>query len=511
MIERKILIGLITNTEYLRELQQDWNPMYLESSVARLLSGWCWSYYSKYNKAPMRDIELIYIRKLKRGIDKDLAEEIEQEILPGLSSEYESTGTNLQTLLDETHTYFTERQITIHKETIEALLYKGKLEEAKELVDAFRVLDFSKEKQGLDLSKPEILQKIDAAFNTTYQNVVKFPGALGEFWNDQLVRGALVAILAPEKRGKTFLLLEFLMRAYKQGKKVAFFQAGDMTENQQLMRICIYLARKSNKEKYCGVQYLPVQDCVKNQADTCDKKIRECNFGIFSNSEDEIRKGVSYQDLLQAYKDYPQYKNCFNCPEWAKSNWGTPWLEKIEIKNPLTERTAKTVVKNFFIKSGLEIRISTHANSTLSISKMDTILDQWKEEGFVPEMILVDYPDIMAPDTKMEFRHQENEKWKGLRRISQERDCLVIAPTQADALSYEKDTLTLKNFSEDKRKYAHVTAMYGLNQDTAGREKKIGLLRINKLIVREDEYVVSDTVTVLQKLSIGRPFIGSYF
>lgn len=514
MIERKILIGLIVYTGYLKELEKDWNPQYLESSAARMISGWCWEYFKKYGKAPNRNIEMVYIKKLKRGIDKDLAEEIEQEILPSLSEEYENTTLDIENLLDETHQYFIGRQITLHKELLDNLLEKGKVEEAQKEIDNFKLNKFEKkeDEKVLDLSDPKLLDEIDEAFNTENQNVIKFPGALGEFWNDQLVRGGLVALLAPEKRGKTFWLLEFMMRAYKQGRKIAFFQAGDMTKHQQLKRICIYLANKSDKEKYCGVQYVPVQDCIKNQADTCHKQIRECSFGIFFKPEHEIRETVTMQELIQAHTDFPNYKNCYNCPEWTKNQWGTTWLQKKEIKTPLTGRTAKTLAKKFFIDSGRSIKLLTYPNGTLTITEIKRILQKLKEdEDFAPELVLVDYPDIMAPETKMDFRHQENEKWKGLRAVSQDENCLVIAPTQADADAYGKDTLGQKNFSEDKRKYAHVTAMYGLNQDKTGREKKLGIMRLNKLVVREDEFTTSDQVYVLQKLSMGRPHLGSFF
>ena len=69
----------------------------------------------------------------------------------------------------------------------------------------------------------------------------------------------------------------------------------------------------------------------------------------------------------------------------------------------------------------------------------------------------------------------------------------------------------MKNFSEDKRKYAHVTAMYGLNQDPQDREKKIGLMRINEIVVREGDFSNTKEVTVIQNLARGRPFLGSYY
>ena len=43
MIERKIIIGLITQTEYLRQLEEIWNQDYIESSTAQKISSWCWN------------------------------------------------------------------------------------------------------------------------------------------------------------------------------------------------------------------------------------------------------------------------------------------------------------------------------------------------------------------------------------------------------------------------------------------------------------------------------------
>ncbi len=511
MIERKILLNLITQTEFLRQIKSEWKPDYVESHTARLISMWCWEYFDKYAKAPVKDIELIYIQKLKAGLDKKLAKEIEEDILPGLSEEYERGEINVTYILEQTRNYFKERQITLHNEALTAMLSKNKIDEAIVEAQNFKI-PVSKNEDEIDLSKPEVLLAVDSAFDTTYQNLIEFPGALGDFWNEQMVRGGLIGILAPEKRGKTFLLLEFMMRAYRQKRKVAFFQAGDMTKNQQLTRICIYLAKRSNLEKYCGVRYIPVQDCVKNQNDTCDRKIRECNFGIFNEDDFTIRTKTTFEKLKTAYEENPRYKPCHNCTEWVNSRWGTTWLKKEEIKNPLTAKVAKHYIDKFFIKAKRNIKLSTHVNGTLTISKIKSTLKKWRiEEDFVPDVILIDYGDLIVPELRGEFRHQQNEIWRQFRSISQEEDCLVIVPTQSDSSSYTKDRLLMDNFSEDKRKFGHVTAMYGLNQDVLGREKEIGLMRINKIVIREGDFHHTQEVTVLQRLEIGRPFLGSFY
>jgi hypothetical protein len=95
-----------------------------------------------------------------------------------------------------------------------------------------------------------------------------------------------------------------------------------------------------------------------------------------------------------------------------------------------------------------------------------------------------------------------------MRSLSQEKHCLVVTATQSDADSYKADLLDMKNFSESKSKYAHVTGMFGLNQRP--NEKKIGLMRINEIVIREGEFDRASCVHVLQRLQTGRPYLSSY-
>ena len=138
------------------------------------------------------------------------------------------------------------------------------------------------------------------------------------------------------------------------------------------------------------------------------------------------------------------------------------------------------------------------------------MLDSWEVfEGFIPDVIVIDYADNLAPEnTREEYRHQQNRTWKMLRGLSPERHCLVVTATQANTASYDQTTLTMKNFTEDKRKYAHVTGMFGLNQST--EEKRAGLMRLNSLVMREDEFYAEDEVNVAQAIWKGAPLLFSF-
>ena len=515
-IERQIVIGLITSTEYINAVRPLFTATLLKSKTASRLAMWAVEFYDEFKKAPGKDIETIYFNALREGnIPEDIAQELEEDILPDLSEEYEQTGLNIPYLQKITETYLTERSLSLHAEKITDAIDTGNIIEAEKVASSY-IKPTVDQQDDIDLSHPTVEQQIRQAFSESAECVVRYTGPLGAIWNPQMVRGAFIGFLAPEKRGKTFLFLDIAMRAARQRRKVAFFQAGDMTQRQQLKRICVYRAKKSDREEYCGIQYLPVKDCVKNQMDQCTKHVRESDTGPFDEFEGsiaEFRKQVTMDQLKEAYKDPSNrgYKPCHNCQEFNTNPWGTAWLQKKNLKLPLDVEEAVKEVEKFFVKNKRHFRLSSHSAGTLTVRDIQAELDLWQtRDNFIPDIVIVDYADIMAPGVKTEYRHQQNVIWRDLRGLSQERNCLVLTASQTDADSYTRDSLTLSNFSEDKRKYAHVTAMYGLNQDHKGREKQIGIMRVNELVVREGEFDTKREITVLQSLKTGQPMITNY-
>jgi len=144
--------------------------------------------------------------------------------------------------------------------------------------------------------------------------------------------------------------------------------------------------------------------------------------------------------LVEAYENNPDYKPCYNCLEWGKNKWGTPWLKKITIDKPLTGKEAVKAWEKFF--TGNEhIKLVSFPNGSLTTKIIDDTLDAWKKEGFEPDLVAVDYGDIVESDVKGEFRHQENDKWKKFRGMSQKTNALWIIPTQTKSTAYKKKTI----------------------------------------------------------------------
>lgn len=510
-IERRIVTGLIVSTAYIETVRKVFNTSYLEASMAKVLAKWCLDFYDKYGKAPGQEIEAIFLQNTK-GLRKEEKEDIE-DILADLSDEYERIDKfNVGYLVDQTLVYFDEQSLEGFIREIREGLDVGDIVRAKDAAYAYKPVK-GLDDTSIDLSSPELSENIEKAFKEAATPLFTYPRQLGSFLNPQLTRGAFIAFMAPEKRGKTFLLLDMMIRAASQGVNVAFFQAGDMTQEQQLRRICIHLAKKSDDPRYSGEMYEPVRDCVHNQLDTCDLEQRECDFGVFEGeSVEHLRKHITEKELIACYEKNEDYKPCHNCAKYWKNSWGAVWVKKVNVKGPLTVKEAKKKAEDFFVKKNRRVKLATYPSRTLTPQMVDTKLEAWeKEDGFVADMVIVDYVDIMVSETKEDFRHQENKKWMSLRSLSQKRHQLFITVTQTDADSYNRDTLSLRNYSEDKRKYAHVTAMYGMNQDREGREKRLGILRLNEILLREGGFSENSFVYVLQNLRRGQPVLSSFW
>jgi hypothetical protein len=254
MLERKIVIGLIISTPYLKKIRPLWNSALLESNTARVLSGWAVKHFDKYQKAPGKEIETIFFKRADK-LDKELAEEIEQDILPDLSDEFVEEGVDVDYLFTETIEYLNTRLYIQHSDEIENTLKNGigspseRLKQVETIRKEFKPIAITPD-ESIDLSDPKTLRKVRKAFSECSKPILHFPKQLGKFWDAQFLPGGLIGILAPEKRGKTWLLLMIAKIAAKHKVQVALFQAGDMGELDQLRRIGINLTRRSNKEKY---------------------------------------------------------------------------------------------------------------------------------------------------------------------------------------------------------------------------------------------------------------------
>ncbi len=513
-MERQLLIGLINSTEFIEYVKPIWRMEFIESSSAKLLAKWVFEYYQQYNAAPKSNLHNLFFAKINNGMDEELVADVEDLVL-GFEEEIVS---DLAQLKDLTEAFFkrayllqTAAKITDYLETDSIM---KAVEKSEALLNELSLPEADKDTSTLTFS-PEEVKRISLSFAGVQEPILRYPKQMGIFINYQLTAGAFVAFLAPEKRGKTYLLMDMAIRAVRQGKKVAFWQVGDMNEAEQLKRISAYLTKINTNPIYCAEHYQSTRDCIRNQMNECNDPQREVDFGIFEDlKEDEIRH-LRQAKLIDCFEDYPEYQPCYNCKAYQTGKLGVPYLKKIPKKDYLEDEEAVRAIYEFSKKFPNKLKLETRPAFTVSVNDIFVKSDKWARQGFTADIIIVDYADLLRPESNKEFRHQQNQIWGDLRRLSQTPRNnvlpLVITATQADAASYKAFRLDLSNFSEDKRKFGHVTAMYGLNQSPDGREKELGLLRVNEIIIREGKSSNVNEVILVQNLNQGRPIQESFF
>jgi len=499
-LERQIVIGLISDGDFAARLVPILQRDHLTSSFARLLMRWCANYYKEYGKVPGKEIQNIFRSKQRDGSIDEADEELIETFLDDVIRDYNgNTKHNTDYLIDRTFKYIKRQTLQLLSEDIQTYLSQGQEDAAENLVNEYYRIEDSVS-DIVDPLKPEIIKQAYAASPTP---IVEYPGVYGSLINPVLTRSSLVAFMGIEKRGKSWVLLELAMRAARQRRSVAFFQVGDMDQAQQVQRIGTYLTRAPHMTYLAGKILVPCLDCLHNQTDQCKSKKRKCATGVML--DENVGLKVDYDEAVQ-----DGYSPCTACRRDKNSQYvGAHWKVEKEVEAHTEQdviEAAERFKKNF---GKSKLLLESQPAGTVTLSHIQSVLKaQERIHGFVPDVIVIDYADILMAEKERDFRHKQNELWTGLRALSQEYHALVVTATQADAAAYEKETISIKNFSEDKRKLAHVTAALSLNQ--TDQEKKEGVLRIAMLLARGIPFSAEYQVRVLQSLTIGQPFLGSY-
>lgn len=163
-------------------------------------------------------------------------------------------------------------------------------------------------------------------------------------------------------------------------------------------------------------------------------------------------------------------------------------------------------LKRMFRKG--DVRILAVPSYSLSPSQLDDKIDKLiQQEQFVPDVITIDYADIMAVQSNNEYRHQIDDIWKRLRGLAQKRKAVVFTASQSTRASLSRDVES-EDLAEDIRKLAHVTSMVAINQTQ--EERKNGIVRFKQLALREGEQEFRQAVCT-QCLPLGSMVTDSCF
>lgn len=445
--ERRIITAMIVDPVVLGRISEKWNNEMFQSKWSNLIGSWCVKHYRKFGKAPGQNIQSEFERWQAKTKDEKTAGIVES-LLQSLSDDYDKLAgeSNSDYVLDLASHHFNEVALRHLKEQLEAHLDSGDWQEAEKLLDKRRRVEIGT-KAPVDILRD--LSAIKAAFTEKAESLIDWPDPMSDFFGDAFCRDALIAFEGPEKRGKTNMLLDLAWRGMLSKRKVAFFEVGDMTEPQIMRRFMTRAAKHPIRARTVKFPTGWEED------------------GTVAFEERKFTQGLSWKIAKKA---------CDN-------------VLKRSVRND------ETLIRLFCCPAG-----------HISINGIEAELERWDIEGWSADIVVIDYADILAPVPGVtDIREKVNATWMKMRALSQVRHCLVATATQAKATAYKADTMGMEHFSEDKRKRAHASGFLGLSQTPD--EKTQGILRLNWLALREDDYSVSRCLTVAQCLALCQPMV----
>ena len=497
--EKSILTGMIVSTEFLSGFQYLYKPELFQISFIKIVAGWCWDYYKTYEKAPGTVIQSIFEEK-SEGLNEEISKAIEGMLL-NLSEELDRQDKfNHKYILDTAQTYLQGRNLELLTANVDTLVRNGELHEAEALLSGFKQV---KKPEGNGISLFSDFDKLKDVLSDSEGDVLfALKGPAGEII-EPLCREELIGILAPQKRGKTWAMQEIMKQGILRGFNVAWFNF-EMPEKQLLTRFISNFTGKPTKPTYEGC-LIPIFDCEYNQCGTCRKAKRQgINDVVLTDNQGNIPE---FDDAPKGYKPCSMCKDSKDKEVRAKYKMAV-WYKKSIKKAVHANGSAIARLKAIkpYIR-GANLKIIRWPGRTKSIKDVKNQLDIWEnQEGFIPDIVVTDYADIMLPVDKniKDYRHKIDSIWLEHKQLAQEKNCLVVTASQAN--TFDK-RLTKDSQSEDRRKSGHVDKFIGLNQTP--EEKVKGIIRWSVLFERNGEQSPFDIV-VLQQLKIGNAYLDSY-
>lgn len=443
--ERRVLQYMIASDEVCRFVHQTHDAQRLfASQFARTVATWIHAWSStEPDKCPGSAIMDLYLQNKDKIPDESTSGAV-GEFLGNLSKDWTRAEPRSDAVAKaEADAYFRAQRIDKTLEIVKRARESGDIAAAESAM-----LTYTKP-LGSDFRIYNLFQDADTihnAFTDRSERLFNLPGCLGELVGP-VIAGDFMGILAPAKRGKSYMVDLVAMSAVHQGVDSLIIDL-EMTPAQKARRLWGH---------YLG---LPAE------------------AGQFSIPMFTGDGSITYQERIMkaAGQDLDQIKqiqkgglrlNSGAVVQWANVSSGSTTVRQIKHK-----------VKG--LRRGREDR---------------------------PFLLIFDSGDYLQPEnTKSPRLDQLDEIWGSMRSVSQEFEkCASLSPshTTRKTMKEEGDD---SEVAGDIRKIWKLTKTLYLHQTP--KEAEFGIQRIASTTLR-DKRASTDQVVVLQHLGINRPYLDS--
>jgi len=445
---RLVLTGIITDHAVCSRIASQWDGELFESPDANLITGWCVKYLKSYGEPPNGKIGDLF-REWAEGknVTEARVATIERMLRQSARLAEREEPPTSDYILDRAGKFFSKARLRRCWEEAEALLDRNDVEGAYGVFTRVQKVELGT--GSLIRLHDDYGAWRDALDESRESPLLGYSGPLQEFLGEMTTRENFLAFMGPDKSYKSFMILDTAFRALRAKRRVAFFEVGDMSQHQVMRR----MAARFSKRPINPIMYRVPQS-------------------LFITKE-----GIEIDWKTKRETERLSPQQCFKAVRRACRN------------------------KDVF-------RLTCHPNSSIDIYGIESILKDWARDGWVADVVLIDYADILAPPPGIrEVNEQIDATWKAMRRISQEFHCLLMTATQSNAAAYRRKGKALgkEHFSGRKTKLAHVTGMLGLS--TSQELRKNQVIGMNWVARRDGKYDENHIFKVAGCLDIANPLM----
>ena len=424
--ERIAVTAICLNTEVLRSVASGLHTNPFSAKWSNLIAQWCLKHFEQFGEAPGGAILTSIYAEWARSAD-----DATKSLVGSFLSSLRPLSLNTEYCVDAIERIATRNAVKQLCDRATAALSNGRLQAATDAIAQFKSPTLA---QACDYIEPlsDLESVTDAFRKTKYESIIKFrAGSPMQRWiGPTLHRDALVTFVGPDKSGKSSHLAAFCQMAVVQGLRTAFFNLGDLSQEQYLKR---WSTAFVNRPGFPG--------------------------------EFKIPTAIKYADKeLEVTFD---------------SRFATHGYTEEEARDAWTAVAARGEANR--------LRVITKPARSLSVEEIDNKLDGWAQKGWLPDVVGIDYAGLLYRKGGVETHEAIDHNWAQLRAISSKYKILVLTAEQVKASGYTKQWLGKEDFAGSKGINAHCNAIIGINMSELERAQQVA--RFNYIALREAEYL----------------------
>jgi replicative DNA helicase len=500
--EKLILQGCIVDTLFLGIMEKALSSISLESPEISLCISWIYEYYHNSKKAPET-----YIREILQSNKETITtEEFEvlQAIVKNALYEYSDKEFNRTYIKEKAFQHLRKIGLKNSIEKANILLDRGEVDRAEELLKESKKEISENVSEIYDINKGEHTK---LWWGKTETPDLKFNNALDSFL-PPIQKGRYYGIYGRAKVGKSYHLMYWAQKAAEQKLKVLIFNLEMKLEEyhqrwaHMLLGKRIPTAMSGSLSEYSPI---PLFDCVKNQKGTC--KFTDNTIHIAEDG-----------NLIGPWDSFKKHKVCTKCldQERTKKHFQlTTWLKNHKVGIAQYSEVVQ-ILKDFSLHTGSSsnVKMAPYLIGQATPEHVRNDLDILEESGWIPDMVVYDYPQIFKLDKRKERRIAIGEVHEALSSLAKQRNHIGVAGIQANRSGNTANRLSLDHLAEDISAAFTVDGILAVNScdfdyghflETDRYWKR---QRLEMLLCRYADIATNQQLLTLENRDLGQIFIN---